>query len=53
MWNFWAAAQDLPNSGMVVGSDMYLTQAGLERKRVSALQALDAIWRAAQEGNQP
>lgn len=49
MWNFWASVQHLPENGMEPGSDMYLSQEGLEVHRQGALEALDAIWRMANE----
>lgn len=48
VWNFWASVQHLPESGMEPGSDMYLSEAGLEVHRQGALEALDAIWRMAE-----
>ena len=48
VWNFWASVQHLPENGMEPGSDMYLSEAGLEIHRQGALQALNAIWRMAE-----
>lgn len=57
LWNFWQAAQSLPNSGLI--SDGYhlswgpahfdtaeSVQAGWQLRNLTALQTLDAIWRA-------
>lgn len=45
MWNFWLAAQHLDNGGMIHDDPMYLTDDGLEVRRFTSLQALDAIRR--------
>jgi len=53
LWNFWAAALVLPDHGVYSKSgqwglgDVYLSDEGLELYRLSALQALDSVWRAA------
>jgi hypothetical protein len=47
LWNFWASVQHLPNNGMLQNSDMYLSAEGVIVHREGALQALDALWRAA------
>jgi hypothetical protein len=54
-WNFWAAVDDLPNRGLytrpdaVYQGDLYLTDEAAAIHRLSALQALDAVWRAVRE----
>lgn len=53
LWNFWAAVQSLPNGGVYtrrdrpLQGDIYLTPAAQEIHRLTGLQALDAVWRAA------
>jgi hypothetical protein len=53
LWNFWPVTADLPNRGLYTKKidrhlgDIYLTEEALELHRYSALQVLDAIWRAA------
>ena len=49
LWNFWASVQHLPNHGLKNGSDMYLNRDAVEIHRLGALQALDTVWRAANE----
>jgi len=52
LWNMWAIVQDLPNSGLdpvKQGGYMYLTEEGLARRRLSALQVLDSVWRGLKE----
>ena len=45
-WNFWQAAQALPNGGLDPDrGNIYLTPAGLELHRRAALQALDHLSR--------
>lgn len=52
LWNFWAAADILPNHGLDADRDnIYLTPDGWNRRNFTALQALDAIWRAVTETN--
>ena len=52
MWNFWAAVSDLPNHGVGTKSgeehlgEIYLSDEGLARHRLTALQALSAVWHA-------
>jgi hypothetical protein len=46
LWNFWAAAQPLPNAGMEENSDMYLNEAGVLVHRETGLTTLDILWRA-------
>lgn len=54
-WNFWAAVDHLPNRGLytrpdaVYQGDLYLTEEAAAIHRLSALQALDAVWRAVRE----
>jgi hypothetical protein len=44
LWNFWRAAQDLPNGGLDDTRDnIYLTRDGWNRHSFSALQVLDAL----------
>lgn len=45
-WNFWAAVQDLPDGGLDPGSTWELSDGAREIHRLSALEALDAVWRA-------
>ena len=48
VWNFYRAASALPNNGLKQSPDdhnIYLTDAGLELHRYSALEALDSVWR--------
>ena len=53
LWNFWPVTDDLPNRGLYTKKidrhlgDIYLTEEALARHRLSALQALDTVWRAA------
>ncbi len=53
LWNFWPVTDDLPNRGLYTKKgdehlgDIYLTDEALARHRFSALEALDAVWRAA------
>jgi hypothetical protein len=52
LWNFYAAVSDLPNNGVGVKKgeehlgEIYLSQEGLERHRMTALQSLAAVWMA-------
>ena len=49
LWNFWAAVQDLDNGGLdpwQQGGNMYLVDEGLQRHRLTALQALDKVWKS-------
>lgn len=47
LWNFWAAADSLPNHGLDAARDnIYLTPEGWNRRNFTALQALDTVWRA-------
>lgn len=54
LWNFYAAAAELPNNGVEVmpsrayQGPIYLTNEGLELHRYTALQALAAVWQAVQ-----
>lgn len=51
LWNFYAAVNDFPDHGVSVKAGdehlgvIYLVPAALERHRLTALQALDAVWR--------
>jgi hypothetical protein len=51
-WNFWAAVDGLPNRGLYTRpdatyqGDLYLTDQAAAFHRLSALQALDVVWRA-------
>ncbi len=53
LWNFWAAVQDLPGRGVYtrrdrpLQGDIYLTPEAQEVHRLTGLQALDRVWRAA------
>jgi hypothetical protein len=55
-WNFWAAVKDLPNRGLYTREDakyqgdLYLTPDAVAIHRLSALQALDTVWRAVTGG---
>jgi len=52
LWNFWPVTGDLPGRGLYAkdGNEhlgaIYLVDEALDRHRYSALQALDAVWRA-------
>jgi hypothetical protein len=52
LWNFYAAVSDLPNNGVGIKpgeehlGEIYLSDEGLERHRLTALQALAAAWLA-------
>lgn len=46
VWNFWAAVQNLSNGGLDSNSTWELSDEAKEIHRLSALQALDAVWRA-------
>ena len=52
LWNYWPVTEDLPNRGLYTKKgneflgDIYLTDEALDLHRYSALQALDAVWRA-------
>jgi hypothetical protein len=53
MWNFWSVTADLPGNGLYIkeGEEhlgaIYFSDEVKERHRLSALQTIDAIWRAA------
>ncbi len=53
LWNYWAAALVLPEHGLYTKEgqgglgDVYLTDQAILIYRLSALQALDSVWRAA------
>lgn len=52
LWNFWAAADSLPNRGLYASPDLplrgdvYLTDQAAVIHRLTALQTLDVVWRA-------
>jgi hypothetical protein len=47
LWNFWLAADSLPNHGLDPARDnVYLTPQGWDRRSFTALQVLDVVWRA-------
>jgi hypothetical protein len=47
LWNFWRAADSLPNHGLDAGRDnVYLSPQGWDRRNYTALQTLDAIRQA-------
>lgn len=47
LWNFWLAADSLPNHGLDANREnIYLTPEGWDRRNFTALQTLDAIRRA-------
>ncbi|MBI4732282.1 MAG: hypothetical protein HY781_09215 [Chloroflexi bacterium] len=52
LWNFWAAADSLPNRGLYarpdlpLRGDVYLTNQALVIHRLTALQTLDVVWQA-------
>lgn len=52
LWNFWAAVSDLPNRGLYtrpdrpLQGDIYLTDEAVQIHRLTALEALNAVWRA-------
>lgn len=56
-WNFWAAVDGLPNRGLYTRpdatyqGDLYLTEEAAAFHRLSALQVLDAVWRAVTSSN--
>jgi len=51
LWNFWAAADSLPNHGLDAGRDnIYLTPEGWDRRNFTGLQTLDVVWRTLQAG---
>ena len=53
LWNFWAAVSDIPNRGLYVmdGREeqgaIYLDEDATERHRMTGLEMLNAVWRAA------
>jgi hypothetical protein len=53
LWNFWAATNDLPNRGLYTRPDrplqvdVYLDQEAEAIHRLTALEALNIVWRAA------
>jgi hypothetical protein len=52
LWNFWAATQDLPGQGLIVKAPnthlgaIYFNEDAQSRFRLTALQALHAVWQA-------
>jgi hypothetical protein len=52
LWNFWAAVSDLPDRGLYtrddrpLQGDIYLTEAALDRHRMTGLATLNVVWRA-------
>ncbi len=52
LWNFWAAVEDLPNRGLYtrddrpLQGDIYLTDEAKDIHRMTALETLNAVWRA-------
>jgi hypothetical protein len=55
LWNFWAAVESLPNRGLFTREevefqgDVYLTDIAVVIHRLTALQTLDAVWRAVEK----
>jgi hypothetical protein len=53
LWNFWAALSDLPDRGLYVmkgredQGPVYLDEEASVRHRMTGLEALDMVWRAA------
>ncbi len=53
LWNFWRAVSDLPNRGLYTRNDrplqgdIYLTEEANLIHRMTGLEALNAVWRAA------
>lgn len=53
LWNFWAAVSNLPERGLYIRSDrplqgpIYLTDEAKVIHRMTALEALNAVWRVA------
>jgi len=46
LWNFWLAADNLPNHGLDANREnIYLTPLGWDRRNYTALMALDTVWR--------
>ena len=45
VWNFWLASQPLENHGMKPNDRMYLTEEGLDVRRLTSLQSLDSVFR--------
>lgn len=56
LWNFWRAAQRLPDKGIDWERDptgFHITVQGWEVRSFTALQTLDALWREAQGLSEP
>lgn len=51
VWNFWASVQVLPNGGVDAESSWELTEDAMQIHRLSALEALDAVWRAVRDNS--
>jgi Tol biopolymer transport system component len=51
LWNFWLAAQSLPNHGLdpVRNDGFHISMAGWNTRSFTGLQALDSIWRGIRE----
>lgn len=53
LWNFWAAVSDLPNRGLYTRADrpqqgdIYLTDEAARIHRITGLEVLNVVWRAA------
>jgi len=53
LWNFWAALSDLPERGLYTRADrplqgaIYLNEEAALRHRMTGLEALNVVWRAA------
>ena len=47
LWNFWLAADSLPGHGLDGSRDgVYLTPDGWDRRNITGIKVLDAVWRA-------
>ena len=64
LWNFWASVQTLPDKGLTedgfhltLGDYFYddpqTTQTGWSKRNLTALQALDAVWRGVSSSDAP
>jgi len=57
LWNFWASVSNLPNRGLYtrkdrpLQGDIYLTDDAALRHRMTGLEALNAVWRAATDSS--
>jgi hypothetical protein len=54
LWNFWRAAQELPNKGLdpVRNDKFHLSMEAWTTRSHTALQALDSVWRGVQPGEE-